>query len=76
MVTTIQLNEDVKHQLDKMKSAKETYEDIIVSMITQIDKQKREQTELMIEGCIAMAEESLKITKEFEAIEDLSAWEW
>jgi hypothetical protein len=30
----------------------------------------------MIEGCKEMAEENLKITKEFEAIEDLDDWEW
>jgi len=37
---------------------------------------KREKDELMIEGCKAMAEENLKITKEFEAIEDLKDLEW
>jgi len=31
---------------------------------------------LMIEGCIEMAEESLKITKEFEAIDEDFDWEW
>ncbi len=40
------------------------------------EKQKREQKELLIEGCKEMAEESLKITKEFEAIENLDDWEW
>lgn len=35
-----------------------------------------EQKELLIEGCNEMAEESLKITKEFEAIENLEDWEW
>jgi len=33
---------------------------------------KKEQEELLIEGCKEMAEENLKITKEFEAIENLS----
>jgi len=37
---------------------------------------KKEQEQLMIEGCLEMAEENLKITKEFEAIEDLKNWEW
>jgi len=40
------------------------------------EKCKREQKQLLIEGCKAMAEESLKITKEFEAIEDLNDWGW
>lgn len=76
MVTTIQLNEDVKKVLDRMKSNKETYEDIIVKMISQIDEQKRKHVELMIEGAKETAKESLKITKEFESIEEDFDWEW
>ena len=76
MVTTIQLNENVKSALDRLKSNKETYEDIIVKMINQIDEQKRKHVELMIEGAKETAEESLKITKEFEAIEEDFDWEW
>ena len=74
MVTTIQLNENVKKALERMKNAKESYEEVIVKMITQLEKQKREHEQLMIEGCKEMAEESLRITKEFEAIND--DWEW
>ena len=76
MVTTIQLNENVKKALDRMKSNKETYEDIIVKMINQIDEQKRKHIELMIEGAKETAEESSKINKEFEAIEEDFDWEW
>ena len=76
MVTSIQLNEDVKKALDRLKSNKETYEDIIVKMINQVDEQKRKHVELMIEGAKETAEESLKITKEFEAIEEDFDWEW
>jgi len=76
MVTTIQLNENVKDALDRMKTNKETYEDIIVKMINQVDEQKRKHVELMIEGAKETAEESLKITKEFEAIEEDFDWEW
>ena len=76
MVTTIQLNENVKKALDRMKSNKETYEDIILSLMKIAEKCKREQEELLIEGCKEMTEESLKVTKEFEAIENLDNWEW
>jgi len=77
MITTIQINHDVKNALSRMKSTgKETYEEVILQMIRIIEKQKREQEELMIEGCKEMAEESLKIAKEFEAIEDFRDWEW
>lgn len=76
MVTTIQLNEDVKKALDRMKSSKETYEQVILNLMKVAEKCNRENEQLLIEGCKAMAKESLKITKEFEAVENLDEWEW
>lgn len=76
MVTTIQLNENVKKILDRLKTGRETYEEVIVKMMNNLEEQKREQEKLLIEGCKEMAEDSLRITKEFEAIEDLSHWKW
>ena len=76
MVTTIQLNENVKKALDRLKSKKETYEKVIVRMMKKIEEQKRKEKELLKEGCKVMQEENKKITKEFEAIEDLDEWEW
>jgi len=76
MVTTIQLNENVKNALDRLKTSKETYEEVILNLLKFVDMQKRKRKELLIEGCRAMAEENLKITKEFEAIENLDEWEW
>ena len=76
MVTVIELSEAVKKQLDKMKESRETYGEVIIKMLDQIDEQKRQNIELMIEGAKETAEESLKITKEFEAIENLDDWEW
>ena len=76
MITTIQLNENVKNALDRLKTNKETYEEVIINLMKTSEKSKREQEDLLIEGCKEMAEESLKITKEFEAIEDLNDWEW
>ena len=48
MVTTIQLNENVKKTLDRLKIEKETYENVIVRIIDKVEKQKRKQEELMI----------------------------
>jgi predicted CopG family antitoxin len=66
MVTTIHLNEFVKDKLDELKSNKETYEQVIINLIEVADRCKREQKDLLIEGCKEMAEESLKIAKEWE----------
>jgi predicted CopG family antitoxin len=76
MVTTIQLNDHVKVALDRLKSNKQTYEDVILNLMNIAEEKKRKQEQLMIEGCKAMAKENLKITKEFEAIEDFRDWEW
>jgi predicted CopG family antitoxin len=76
MVTTIQLNEEVKNALDRLKTNKETYEQVILKLMQIAEKCKREQEELLIEGYKEMAEESLKINKEFEAIEEDFDWEW
>jgi len=45
-------------------------------MIIVAEKFRREQEQLLIEGAKETAEESLKITKEFEAIEEDFDWEW
>ena len=77
MITTIQLNQKVKRGLDRMKeTGKETYEEVIVKMMDELDKQKRKQRDLIIEGYKEMAEETLKMTKEFEKIEEDFDWEW
>jgi predicted CopG family antitoxin len=76
MITTIQLNDNVKKELDRLKSGKETYEQAILNLMRFVQEHKRKQKELLIEGCKEMAEENLKMTKEFEVIENLDDWEW
>ena len=66
MVTSIQLNENVKKALDKLKSNKETYEEVIVKLIEESKRKKEGQEKLLIEGYKEMAKESLKIAKEWE----------
>lgn len=76
MVTTIQISEGAKGILGKMKKGNETYEGVIMNLINSVETHKRNQKELLIEGYKEMAEESLKIAKEFEAIEEDFDWEW
>lgn len=66
MVTSIQLNENVKTALDRMKSNKETYEEVILNLMKISEKCKREQEELLIEGCKEMAKDMLEINNEGE----------
>jgi hypothetical protein len=73
-ITTIQLRENVKVQLDLLKEGKESYEEVILRLMLNAERCLKDKKEFLIEGCLEMAEENLKITREFEAIEDLSFW--
>ena len=75
MVTTIQLNENVKNALDRLKTNKETYEQVILNLMKIAEKCKRERAQLLIEGYKEMANESLKIAKEWDATDATLDWE-
>lgn len=45
-------------------------------MVNKIKVQKRKQTELLIEQCKIMAEDDLRITKEWENTDNTLDWEW
>jgi len=76
MVTTIQINESAKKELDKFKEGNKTYEEVILMLLKFAEQQKRKQKELLIEGCKEMAEDSLRITKEWENTDRTLNWEW
>jgi predicted CopG family antitoxin len=76
MITSIQIHENVKNELDRLKEGRQTYEEVIINIIKLIEQQKRGQKALLIEGYKEMAQESLKITKEFEPLEKELDWEW
>jgi len=66
MVTTIQLNENVKRILDRLKIGKQTYEDVIIHLINRVDNDKRRMNELLKEEALEFAEENLRLAKEWE----------
>jgi len=66
MVTTIQLNENVKKALDRLKTGKQSYEEIILQLMRMVEKYKRSQKELLRQGYKEMALENLAMTKEWE----------
>ena len=77
MVTTIQVSDKLKNTLSLMKeSSSQSYEQVILQIIRTLEEQKRKHVDFMIEGAKETAEESLKITREFEAIEEDFDWEW
>ena len=76
-ITTIQLRRHVKNMLEELKEkSNESYEDVIVKLIDNKDSALEDFEKLMIEGYKEMDLESLKISKEFDRIEDFRDWEW
>ena len=69
MITTIQIHEKVKQELDTFKKNKESYEQVISKLLELVEKQKGSHDGLLIEGYKEMAEESLKVTKEWSKTE-------
>lgn len=74
-ITTIQLREKVKSQLDNLKQGKESYEDTILRLMLTAEQCLRSNKELLIEQCQVMAEDDLKIVKEWEATDATLDWE-
>lgn len=70
MITSIQIHEKLKHELDILKlKSRESYEDVIIRIIDSFEKQKRSQVKLLIEGYKETAEEDLKQIKEWSTLE-------
>jgi predicted CopG family antitoxin len=76
MITSIQIHENVKNELDRLKEGKQTYEEVILKIIKTVEQQKRGQKELLIEGCKEMAKENIKIMKEFSTVDNELDWEY
>jgi len=75
-ITTIQIRQNVKNELDKMKSKNQSYEEVILNLMKIAEQHKRQKKELLIEGCKEMAKDSLKITKDWEMTDSKIDWEW
>ena len=68
MVTTIQLKEDVKRELERLKnSSSETYEDVILNLMKMAEEQKRRQRLVLRDGYKEMAQESLVVASDWDA---------
>ena len=65
MITTIQIHENVKKALDKLKEDKESYEEVILKLMEKTEMERRKNKELLIEGYKEMAQDSLNINEEW-----------
>lgn len=68
MVTTIQLHENVKRELDRLKEFRsDTYENVILGLLKSCEQHKRQQKDLLAEGYREMAEASERLSKEWSS---------
>ena len=76
-ISTIQVRENVKRALARYKERdNESYEEILIKLMKKLEQKKKNQEELLKEGAIAMAEDSLRIVKEMEGADNDFDWEW
>jgi len=77
MITTIQLRDNIKDALGRMKeNPRESFEDVILKLLKIAEEQKRKQEDLIIEGYKEMAEDSLRICNEFKYADAEIECEW
>ncbi len=76
MITTIQIRENVKNQLERLKQSNQTFEEVIIALIKNAELQRRKQEELLIEGCKVMAKDMLELNNELEGADSDLDWEW
>ena len=70
MRTTIQVHKTIKDELDELKvNQRETYEDIIVKLLTTMKQKQMMQIKELEEGYLEMAEDSIEIAKEWAVTE-------
>jgi hypothetical protein len=71
MVTTIQLGEDIKSELSRLKfSSNDTYEDVIVELIESVRSKEREKIELLKEGYSLWSKELSKLNDDWSQVEE------
>ena len=77
-ISTIQLNENVKKMLVELKEKpNESYEDIIVKLVEEKKRNKKELTMLLKEQCEEMYGEDIKTAREWDGtLLDGNDWEW
>jgi len=75
-ISSIQIRENVKRALERLKEKpNESYEEVIIKILRDNEMKKRKQRELLIESYKEMAEESLRITREWEDTDATLDWE-
>ena len=68
--TTIQIHPESKKELESLREHKrETYEDIIMKLVSKVKSQETEVVTALISGYKEMAEDSLNIAKEWSITE-------
>ncbi len=66
-ISTIQIRESVKKDLERLKQkANETYEEVIINLISEKESERKELEKSIKKECEEMNEEYLKIARETE----------
>lgn len=77
MISTIQLSNKIKETLATYKTTpRQSYEEVIVNLIFEIENRKKIDEKLLIEGYKEMAEFDLKLCNELSGVDADGDSEW
>jgi len=74
MITTIQLSESTKRELLKLKEENQTFEEVIISLLKEIEESKQKNIDLVKAEAKVLNSINLEISKSLEGVEDVG-WE-
>ncbi len=71
MVTSIQISENLRDKLQKYKkTSKTSYEDVIEKLVKNYETSNEKEIQMLKEGYLEMKDDSKKINKEWESIDE------
>lgn len=71
MITTIQIRDNVKNQLNFLKNENQTFEDVIISLLKERELNKHKNINLIKDEAQELNNLNQKISQELQEVEDI-----
>lgn len=71
MITTMQISDKVKNQLQLLKGEDQTFEDVIVSLLKEMEIRKQRNLELIKVEAQKLKDINQEVSRELESVEDI-----
>ena len=71
MITTMQISDDVKNQLQLLKIKNQTFEDVIISLLKERELKKQGDNDLIKTEAQELKNINNRVSNELEGVEDI-----